>query len=74
MGFIDLKSFNYILMSSSQYYHYENDMHMLPLSRYRREFEILDSNPTDRKQYHKIKSTLNKYASRTFDYNVTRVG
>lgn len=32
----------------------------------------MDSNPADRKNYHKVKSTLNKYASRIYDYNVTR--
>lgn len=74
MGFIDLQSFNYILMSSAQYYHYENDLHFLPLSKYKREFEILDSNAVDRKQYHKVKSTLNKYASKIYYYNVTRAG
>lgn len=74
MGFIDLRTFNYVLMSTGQYYHYEEDMRMLPLSKYKKEFEILDSNPRERKEYHKIKSTLNKFATRTFDYNVTRVG
>ena len=72
MGFIDLVRYNYILMSSAQYYHYENDIHMLSLSKYKSQFEILDSTPVDRKSYHKIKSTLNKYASRIFYYNVTR--
>lgn len=72
MGFIDLLRFNYILMSSAQYYHYETDLHMLSLSKYRSQFEILDSNPVDRKDYHKVKSTLNKYASRIYWYNVTR--
>ena len=38
MGFIDLLTFNYILMSSAQYYHYESDMQMLPLQKYKREF------------------------------------
>ncbi len=74
MGFIDLKKFDYVLMSNAQYYHYENDISMLPLSKYKKEFEILDSNPADRKKFHKIKSTLNKYASRIYDYNVTRCG
>ena len=74
MGFIDLIRFNYILMSMAQYYHYENEIAMLSLSKYKTQFEILDSNPIDRKAYHKVKSTLNKYASRTFYYNVTRCG
>ena len=47
-------------------------MHMLSLSKYKSQFEILDSNPVDRKEYHKVKSTLNKYASKIFYYNVTR--
>jgi nonsense-mediated mRNA decay protein 3 len=74
MGFIDLLRFNYVLMSSAQYYHYEDDIHMLPLHQYKTQFEILDSNPADRKQHHKLKSTLNKYASRIYEYNVTRCG
>jgi hypothetical protein len=74
MGFIDLLRFNYILMSSAQYYHYETDIQMLSLSKYKSQFEILDANPADRKQYHQIKSTLNKYASRIYWYNVTRCG
>jgi len=45
---------------------------MLSLSKYKSEFEILDSNPADRKKYHKIKSTLNKYASKIYYYNVIR--
>lgn len=47
---------------------------MLSLSKFKTEFEILDSNPVDRKDYHKIKSTLNKFASRTYYYNVTKCG
>lgn len=47
---------------------------MLSLSRYKRTFEILDSNPADRKDYHKIKSTLNKYSSKIYYYNVTKCG
>lgn len=38
MGFVDLNNFNYVTMNSNQYYHYENDIQCLPLSRYRREF------------------------------------
>jgi nonsense-mediated mRNA decay protein 3 len=74
MGFIDLMSFNYVLMSSMQYYYYEKDIQMLNLSRYKRSFEILDCNPVDRKDYHKIKSTLNKYSSRIYYYNITKCG
>ena len=38
MGLLDLNNFNHINMSSIQYHHYEKDMVMLPLARYRREF------------------------------------
>ena len=38
MGFIDIFTFNYVLMSSVQYYHYEKDISMLSLSKYRKEF------------------------------------
>ena len=68
MGFIDLMSFNYVLMSSIQYYHYEKDIQMLSLSKYKQQFEILDSSPVDRKDYHKIKSTLNKYSSKVGEW------
>lgn len=74
MGFIDLMNFNYVLMSSIQYYYYEKDIQMLNLSRYKRSFQILDCNPVDRKDYHKIKSTLNKYSSKIYFYNVTKCG
>lgn len=52
MGLLDLNNFNHINMSSIQYQHYEKDMVMLPLARYRREFEVLDSNPCDKKKFH----------------------
>ena len=45
---------------------------MLSLNKYKSSFEILDSNPADRKQYHKVKSTLNKYANKIYWYNVMR--
>lgn len=45
---------------------------MLSLSKYKQQFEILDCNPADRKDYHKIKSTLNKYSDKIFYYNVTK--
>lgn len=64
MGFLDLVNFNYVLMSNIQYYHYEKDIQMLPLSRYRQQFEILDCNPVDKAKYRQLKSTLNKYASK----------
>ena len=72
MGFIDLMNFNYVLMSSIQYYYHEKDIQMLSLSKYKQQFEILDCNPVDRKDYHKIKSTLNKYSNKIFYYNVTK--
>jgi hypothetical protein len=62
------------MMNSIQYQHYEKDMVMLPLSRYRREFEVLDSNPCDGTKFHKQKSTLNKLAKKLYMYNVTRRG
>ncbi len=34
----------------------------------------MDSNPCDRKDYHKIKSTLNKYSDKIYYYNVTKCG
>jgi hypothetical protein len=61
-------------MSSIQYYHYEKDIQMLSLSKYKQQFEILDSTAVDRKDYHKIKSTLNKYSSKIYFYNVTKLG
>jgi nonsense-mediated mRNA decay protein 3 len=36
IGLIDLNSYNYVNMSSIQYEHYEKDMQLLPLQRYRR--------------------------------------
>lgn len=47
---------------------------MLPLSKYKKQFEILDSNPADRTKFHALKSTLNKYAKKIYDYNVTPAG
>lgn len=45
---------------------------MLSLSRYKQTFEILDCNQADRKEYHRIKSTLNKYSDKIYYYNVTK--
>lgn len=36
IGLIDLNNFNYILMSSTQYYHYEKDIQLLSLHKYKR--------------------------------------
>ncbi len=38
MSFMDLSNYNFVIMSSVQYYHYEKDIQMLSLSRYKREF------------------------------------
>lgn len=36
ISLVDLNNFNFIMMNSIQYQHYEKDMVMLPLARYRR--------------------------------------
>ena len=59
-------------MNSNQYYHYENDIQCLPLSRYKREFEILDSNVYEKKKHHDKKSISNKLIPKLYFYNVTR--
>ena len=53
IGLVDLNTYNYVNMSSIQYQHYEKDMQLLPLNIYRREFEVLDANPCDKKKFHK---------------------
>lgn len=45
---------------------------MLPLSRYKKEFEILDCNPVDKKKHHANKSISNKLVPKLYHYNVTR--
>ena len=45
IGLLDLSSYNYLAMTSTQYYHFEKDIKLLPLYKYKREFQILDSNP-----------------------------
>ena len=72
MAFVDLNNFNYVTMNSIQYYHYENDMQTLPLARYRKEFEILDCNPYEKKKHHTMKSISNKLIPKLYFYNVTR--
>jgi hypothetical protein len=61
-------------MNSIQYHHYEKDMEFLPLSKYSREFEVLDCEPCEKKKFHGIKSTLNKLVNKLYMYTVVRQG
>jgi hypothetical protein len=36
ISLVDLNNYNFVMMNSIQYQHYEKDMVMLPLARYRR--------------------------------------
>lgn len=38
IGLVDLNTFNYVNMSTIQYQHYEKDIQLLPLSKYKKEF------------------------------------
>lgn len=61
-------------MSTIQYQHYEKDMQILPLNRYKRQFQVLDANPCQKNKFHSQKSTLNKLVNKMYMYNITRKG
>lgn len=42
MNLIDLSSFKMIYMNTQQYEHYEKDIQLLPLNRYKSQFQVLD--------------------------------
>ena len=46
LQFIDLASGKYIHMNHKQYFHYEKDIDLLPLKRYKSTFQVLDFTPT----------------------------